>query len=187
MKDTKPLVEEIAAREPRLFPEVLLAQFAVETYYGNDGPAFHNWAGISRNGRVLFYPNTADFIAAYVHVIRLPMYTHVLEAKTIGEQMKALGESPWAESHYALAGQPAGSMLEAAYREDLAPHFEADWGEAAPPLTADPEPGTDSNLTKNTTAIDADLENVKQELLAAQNALENAVSDLAALEKAIHE
>jgi len=106
-----PVVEAIHRAESRLFPEVLAAQFADETGWGRDGLAIHNYAGISKNGRVLAFPDDAAFVAVYLRTIRLPWYASVLAAQTPEEQAVALGLSPWARLHYALDGRPGGTLL----------------------------------------------------------------------------
>lgn len=77
----------------------------------------------SEQGPCLGYGTTGDYCYAntmeqglqiWLHVARLPFYSAVAtSAKSGGPKAaaKALGQSPWAESSYALNGQPGGALV----------------------------------------------------------------------------
>ena len=100
----------------RLFPEVLMSQFANETgwhaegvWQGNPGwKGRYNLAGISPNGQIADYTNYTEFEQAYVSVITQSAYGFpaVLSSQNINTQFVALGRSDWAlPYHYDLQGK----------------------------------------------------------------------------------
>ena len=111
------LAEE-AARQAHLLPETVLVQWAIETDFGQSAATKqNNFAGISRNGHVLGFPDKTAFVAAYAKTMGLAWYAAVREADTPEAQMSALGASPWASSHYAEPGGAPGSSLIALYQQ----------------------------------------------------------------------
>ena len=111
------LAEE-AAKQAHLLPETVLVQWAIETDFGQSHAAQkNNFAGISRNGHVLSFPDKTAFVAAYAKTMGLAWYAAVREADTPEAQMSALGASPWASSHYAEPGGAPGSSLIAVYQQ----------------------------------------------------------------------
>lgn len=95
-----------------LMVSVILAQWANETGWGSS-PYFtdgHNPAGISPGGVVAAYPSLDAGVAAWIQTMDLPYYDAVRSAQGRNAQAVALGESPWAGSHYDNGSGP-GSML----------------------------------------------------------------------------
>ena len=155
LEKVKPIIAAIRKARPHLFPETLAAQFADETYYGSTvgGTDQNNWAGISRNGRPLSFQTPEDFVTRYVAVMGLPYYEKVLAAADPAEQMKELGLSPWSASHYAAAGQAAGTSLLSIWTDDLEPHWSEVFGgaSASSPTTAATSASTSASTSTATT------------------------------------
>lgn len=111
-----PLAEHIHDQVPSLLPATILIQMANETGWSEQGcwqgnprqSGRNNWSGISANGQVVNFDSEQAYISAYVQVITQRPYAPVLSAQTVPEQLRALGESPWAASHY---GSPPGQDL----------------------------------------------------------------------------
>jgi hypothetical protein len=115
--------------------EVLLAQSAVETGWGTS-PAFvegKNPAGISPGGELARYPSLAAGCQAWGDVLLEPAYADVRQAASADAQAVALGQSPWAASHYA-AGDQAGGLLLAVVHATVAPWLSRHALAAAPPV-----------------------------------------------------
>jgi len=99
---------------------VILAQMADETGYGTSYIWLHcyNPAGINGNGCVFpyqGYSNYADAAKGYVATYLNGDYNNVLAVARSGASpqavAQAIGNSPWAGSHYILNGQPGGSLI----------------------------------------------------------------------------
>lgn len=101
---------------------LFLAQFAIETGWGSSYEANTdlNLAGIMYNGIACTrgsygfarFASLQNFATCYKNVLNLPYYTNVRaqSGKPFDSQAVALGESPWAASHYNDGGGP-GSLL----------------------------------------------------------------------------
>ena len=135
-----------ASRRCGVFPSVILAQWGVETAWGTseawvDG---HNFAGVSRNGVVLSYPTYEAGLSSYETVLLLAIYNPVRRAHSRGpnEQAIALGESPWAASHYEAQGsdEPGSLLVQVIADFDLARFDELDVSKQAPPAEKPPAP-----------------------------------------------
>lgn len=112
-----------SARCDGLDENVILAQFAIETGWGTSPLCLdhNNLAGISHYngwanaGGFCSFPNLNDFAVAYGQVMNNGYYSEVLAAAKSGAsadaQAEALGNSPWAASHYELNGQKGGSLI----------------------------------------------------------------------------
>lgn len=93
---------------------VILSQWADETAYG--GP---NWTvycnpgdiGDPDEGGQTTFPTLAAGVAAYIALMNDPLYAAVRQAVGWQAQCVALGESPWAASHYDESGGGPGSDL----------------------------------------------------------------------------
>lgn len=104
-----------AAADTGLWTSVVLAQWADETDYGTSRAFLlgNNFAGVSGAGVVLSYPSQAAGLQAYIDTMNDADYNAVRAAKAAGarDQAVALGESPWATSHYEAIGGGPGSAL----------------------------------------------------------------------------
>lgn len=111
--------EALQVQVGHLRPETVLVQWALETDFGSSEAAVsqRNYAGISRHGRLITFPSLAAFVAAYENTLHLGWYQKVIAPGTPEEQMTALGESPWAASHYTEPGGAPGSSLIAVYQQ----------------------------------------------------------------------
>lgn len=118
---------DAAAAASRLSRWTILAQWATETGWGTSFVAleYKNLAGIRyRDADGVYhyrqYGTYDDFVAGWLSVINLSYYSAVrasavavydsLNAKVEAES-KALGESPWAGSHYAYGGVRGGLLI----------------------------------------------------------------------------
>ena len=112
-----------SAEAKGLFPQTAVVQWAVETGYDLTGsPAgSDNLAGLGdeTSDEAVSYPSLSAFVAAYAANLKGPDYAAVLAATTVPLQMIALGQSPWAASHYAADGT-AGELLMEVYQENQA-------------------------------------------------------------------
>lgn len=92
---------------------VILSQWAVESAYGTSQLAknHNNYGGVtwvgssiakgkSDNGVFASYNNADQFTQDYIRVMKLGYYDQVRKADTVEGTVKALAESPYAESHY---------------------------------------------------------------------------------------
>lgn len=114
-------VADYLASKTRLSRVLFLAQFTLETGWGNSQLAHHNnLAGIkytgyhsSNFGGFAAYDSLSWFEADYLRVISLPYYEHVLASagQPIAEQVRQLGLSPWDAGHYKVQGGQPGSSL----------------------------------------------------------------------------
>ena len=104
-----------ATRQTGIFTNIILAQWCHETTYG--ASKFYkvgmNLAGIKRGragGSVIpgtntrLYTSYEECLIDWLRVIRLSYYRGVLAAKTIDDQVRELGLSPWSEGHYGKPG-----------------------------------------------------------------------------------
>lgn len=91
---------------------VILAQWACETGWGSSDyfSQGHNPAGISPGGSVASYGSLAGGTQAWVQTMDLEYYAGVRAADGWNAQCVALGQSPWAGSHYDN-GKGPGSIL----------------------------------------------------------------------------
>lgn len=106
---------QIAAQQTGVPWQTILAQWANETGWGTS-PAFvtgHNFAGVSPGGSVAYYPSVSAGLAAYIQTLNLPIYASVRTAAAQGPvaAAAALGQSPWAGSHYTTGSNPPGFLL----------------------------------------------------------------------------
>src|SRR5271170_4002821 len=71
------------------YPSVILAQWAVETEYGTSiaWVDWHNYAGVSPNGKIAHYPDNAAGLSAYIRTALEPFYAGV---KTDGATEEAI-------------------------------------------------------------------------------------------------
>ncbi len=98
---------------------VILAQMSIETGYGTSNlwRQCHNPAGIKGTGCGAFqsYPSYAAAASGYAATYHNGYYSHVLAVATSGgsptQVAVALGQSPWAGSHYAGACGSPGCQL----------------------------------------------------------------------------
>lgn len=102
---------------------VVLAQWANETAYGA-APAFasgNNYAGVSPGGRVAAYPSRAAGLGAYISTMLSGYYNAVRSATNATDAALALGQSPWAGSHYrdAAGGGPGSALVDIIDANDL--------------------------------------------------------------------
>lgn len=118
----KPLIHDVVAAVPELYPEVVAAQWADESEWNPGGIAanypsdtaargVNNFAGITNGRQLINFATTTDFVRAYVTAIQANWYDAVRSAKDPQEQAKALGESPWAAGHYMPVGGYPGETL----------------------------------------------------------------------------
>lgn len=101
-----------AAAQTGVPAEAILAQWADETGFGTSS-AFvsgHNFAGVSPGGSVASYPSYTSGLAAYIQTLNSPLYNGARVADPAAAAV-ALGQSPWAASHYSAGGGGPGSDL----------------------------------------------------------------------------
>ncbi len=128
-----------AAAATHVLPRVILAQWAVETAWGESGLAIgcHNLAGIRWYGQAgtrqiggtpgksgtgfACYPSLSAFGADYTRLMQLPYYARLRAAVGPHNQAIALGESPWDAGHYTSNGTRGGSILAALGRLPVPP------------------------------------------------------------------
>lgn len=123
-------VADRAAQLTGLNRWAILTQWALETGWAdpNSTAGWDNLAGIIYHGLYANangftrYPNLEAFVEDYSAVLHQPNMHVVLAAvgHSIEAQLTALGESPWAGSHYNNGGGP-GSSLVGLYHSTLAP------------------------------------------------------------------
>jgi len=95
---------------------VILAQWADETGYRWPAPGNNPGnVGNPQHGGQTNYATLVAGVQAYIHTMMLGYYVHVRAPGTADEQATALGQSPWAASHY---GSPPGSVLLAIIAEN---------------------------------------------------------------------
>jgi hypothetical protein len=113
--EAAPWARQVKEAIPTMFVSVVLAQWANETGYG--GP---DWSPSNNPGNVgdpdaggqTVFPTLAAGVATYITTLQLDYYDAVRAATSPADQMRALGESPWAASHY---GTPPGVDLTVIY------------------------------------------------------------------------
>lgn len=93
---------------------VILAQWACETGWGSSDyfSQGHNPAGISPGGVVAAYPSLDAGELAWEQTMELSYYDGVRGALGWNAQCVALGESPWAGSHYDNGNGPGSILLD---------------------------------------------------------------------------
>lgn len=86
---------------------VILAQWAIETGYGTSRAWLkgNNYAGVSPGGRLADYPTRTDGLAAYIATLQHRRYDPIRHTSSAHGAAVALGQSPWAESHYGGDGR----------------------------------------------------------------------------------
>lgn len=114
-------IADSLASKTRLNRVLFLAQFVLETGWGNSQLAHHNnLAGIkytgfygSNFGGFAAYDNLGLFEADYLRVLSLPYYEEVRASagQPIAEQIRQLGLSPWDAGHYNNGRGPGSSLL----------------------------------------------------------------------------
>jgi hypothetical protein len=137
-------VNEVLAQAQRgkgatgLEVSVILAQWANETGWGSSDffSQGHNPAGISPGGNVAAYPSLEAGVDAWISTMELSYYNGVRAAEGRQAQAVALGESPWAGSHYDNGNGP-GSMLIEIINENSLWLYDG----AAPAPGPGPQPG----------------------------------------------
>lgn len=100
---------------------LFLAQFVLETGWGNSQLAHHNnLAGIKYTGffgsdfyGFAAYDNLGLFESDYLRVLSLPYYEEVRASagQPVAAQVRQLGLSPWDTGHYNSGGGPGSSLL----------------------------------------------------------------------------
>jgi hypothetical protein len=101
-----------------ILPEVLIAQWGVETAWGsainnkNNLGNIRCLSSVPCVGGFSQFPSLDSFVANCIAVFQNGFYTAVLAAKLPMDQIQALAASPWDAGHY---GNPPGSSLLAAY------------------------------------------------------------------------
>lgn len=112
---------------------VILGQWALESYYGTSDIAKHanNHGGIKyvsastqryrTSAGYAGYGSESEFVKDYIRVMGLNVYTAVRQASDsdIEGTLRALGNSPYAESHYESGGTPGNSVLNVIKANDL--------------------------------------------------------------------
>jgi hypothetical protein len=93
---------------------VILAQWACETGWGSSDffSQGHNPAGISPGGQVAAYPSLDAGTDAWIQTMDLSYYDGVRGAGGWNAQCVALGQSPWAGSHYDNGNGPGSILLD---------------------------------------------------------------------------
>lgn len=100
---------------------VILAQWANESAYGTSDLAknANNFGGINHTGNSIAagtygayakYSDINQFVDDYVRVLNLSYYDKVRAAGTVDGAVRALGDSPYAGSHYSVNGVPGQSL-----------------------------------------------------------------------------
>ena len=147
----QPIADQCSARAKGLDPNVILAQFAIETAtvagWGTSPLCVDhlNLAGISHfngwanSGGFCSFPTLDDFVVAWGQVINNGLYDGVLNSvnESADAQATALGASPWAASHYNDGNGPGSSLI--AIMGELT--------NSAPAPTPAPSPASDSTTT----------------------------------------
>jgi hypothetical protein len=117
---------------------VILAQWADETAYGGpDWSVDHNPGNVgSFTGRpVNSFPTLTAGVAAYIQTMLDPDYAAVRSAVGYVAQSIALGESPWAASHYDDGNGPGSILITIVQSFDL-----TQYDQPAPPPPPPPLP-----------------------------------------------
>ena len=97
-----------ASTATNVLPSVILAQWADETGYRWPAPN-NNPGNVGTYGsQVTSYPSVEAGVQGYTRTMLLPYYVGVRASLTWQAQCHALGESPWASSHYEASGPPPG-------------------------------------------------------------------------------
>lgn len=114
-------VADSLASKTRLDRILFLAQFVLETGWGNSQLAHHNnLAGIKYTGfygsnfdGFAAYDNLGQFEADYLRVLSLPYYEEVRASagQPVAAQCRQLGLSPWDAGHYNSGKGPGTSLL----------------------------------------------------------------------------
>ena len=118
-----PFAEKASARL-NIPMSVILAQWSWESAFGESDlvKRSNNHAGIKyipgvsiakgKTGMYADYKDMTQFVDDYVRVMSLGYYAQVRSAVSVEDTVKALGNSPWAESKYAEgSGVPGANLL----------------------------------------------------------------------------
>lgn len=179
-------VAEHLAEQTNLNPLLFLAQFALESAWGNSQVAHHNnLAGIKYAGGYFgstnfdgfaSYPSLSQFEGDYLRVLALPFYENVLASagRSLDEQCVALGESIWSESHY---GDPPGSNL-FAYLAQLTPLGDNSLATDAAKIEAEIGVPAGSSLGAGEQNILNAVEGVKNDVAAVKAEVDKLVAAL---------
>jgi hypothetical protein len=114
----------LALSRTNVLTSVILAQWADETGY-NWPPRYNNPGNVGdpSYGGQTGYPTIEIGVEAYIQTLLLPYYIHVRTGTTDLQQCVALGQSPWAASHYNDGSGP-GTVLVAIINENNLTRFD---------------------------------------------------------------
>jgi hypothetical protein len=125
---------------------VILAQWGIETAYGGPDwqPPRNNPGNVgdTQEAGQMDYPTLAAGVQGYIACMLLGYYVGVRDAVGWYAQAVALGNSPWAASHYALAGGGPGSELVSIIQADNLTQYDEAPPAPAPAPTPAPIPST---------------------------------------------
>ena len=117
-----PYAKGVAQKVGGILPQTILVQWADETGYGTSRAFLegHNPAGISFNGHLITFQSLEQGVSRYQQILQIDAgwYRPVCQAEGVTAQLKALGASPWAASHYTTAGGEPGSVLVSIWEAD---------------------------------------------------------------------
>lgn len=104
---------KIASARTGVPVSVILAQWAIETGYGTSSAWLtgHNYAGVSPGGHVASYTDRPSGLAAYISTLSSQFYAAVRGAGSPSAAAVALGDSPWAASHYGGHGADLQTVI----------------------------------------------------------------------------
>lgn len=102
---------EQAHAETGVLTSVILAQWADETGYRWPPPDNNPGNVGTFGGHTTSYATVQAGVDGYILTMNLPYYTGVRSSVGWMAQCHALGESPWAGSHYEASGPPPGEDL----------------------------------------------------------------------------
>lgn len=112
-----PYAQEASGKINHMYVSEILAQWANESDYGRSNLAVNalNFGGITyvegasiaagSSGNFAMYDSINQFVDDYARVMNLSYYDSVRSAGTLEDSVKALGESPYAGSHYGGHGE----------------------------------------------------------------------------------
>lgn len=105
----------IASARTGVPESVILAQWGIETGWGTSSAwrQGNNYAGVSPGGKVASYSDRAAGLAAYISTLLQGPYAGVRAAGSADAAARALGNSPWASSHYGGGGADLLSVIQA--------------------------------------------------------------------------
>lgn len=104
----------------RVNTSVILAQWADETGWGGpDWSVLHNPGNVSLGGQSVSYLKLSLGVQAYIYTMMQPQYDSVRNASDWTDQCLALGESPWAASHYDNGNGPGSALVQIILENNL--------------------------------------------------------------------